>query len=109
MNFGDETTKFRAPGQRRSKKDEARKVYDLRRQTSNPPRVSAEVRRAEVRRRFCGLVRFDGAYGDGVIFLGSGNGGFCARLFVESRQSGLVAGFKNVDFVAYDQGILRAF
>lgn len=38
------------------------------------------------------LIGFDGTDGDGVVLLGSGDGDFRPGLFVESGQSGLIAG-----------------
>ena len=66
----------------------------------------------ETRRRYekpTLLVGFDGTDSDGVVFLGSGDGGFGASLLVKSVESGLIAGFERIDFVPDHQGILRAF
>src|SRR5579864_5151679 len=53
------------------------------------------------------LLRLYRTHRDGIVFLGSHHCDLSARLLVERGQSGLVAGFESVHFVAYDQGILR--
>src|SRR5271165_11143 len=52
------------------------------------------------------LLRFYRTHRDGVVFVGSHHCDLGAGLLVERGQSGLVAGFERVHFVAHDQGIL---